>query len=86
MVVGAFHMKEPVKGMRARHELWKKKYPDLRHTHGPAYTGISNSRPETMALSRPPANMRNLPFDPLEFIDHLKELPFDSASEPGPGQ
>ena len=28
MVVGAFHMKEPFKRMRARHELWKKKFPD----------------------------------------------------------
>ena len=86
MVVGAFHMKEPFKRMRARHELWKKKYPDRRHTHGRAYTGISNARPETVALSKPPADMKNLPFDPLEFIKHLHELPFDPAGEPGLGQ
>jgi len=72
--------------MRARHELWKRKFPDRRHKHGPAYTGISNARPATVALSRPPAEMKNLPFDPLEFIEHLGELPFDPASEPGPGQ
>ncbi len=86
MVVGAFHMKEPFKRMRARHELWKKKYPDLPHKHGPAYTGISNARPATRALSNPPANWKDLPFNPLEFIEHLDELPFDPASEPGLGQ
>ena len=86
IVVGGFHMKEPFKRMRARHELWKKKYPDRAHKHGPAYTGISNARPATLSLSKPPTDLRSLPFDPLEFIDHLDELPFDSASEPGPGQ
>jgi len=86
MVVGAFHMKEPFKRMRARHELWKQKYPDRERKHGPAYTGISNARPATRALSKPPADMKKLPFDPLEFIQHLDELPFDPASEPGPGQ
>ena len=34
--------------MRARHELWKKKYPDRAHKHGPAYTGISNARPANL--------------------------------------
>ena len=86
IVVGGFHMKEPFKRMRARHELWKKKYPDREAPHGPAYTGISNARPETLALSKPPVDFKELPFDPLEFIKHLGELPFDPASEPGPGQ
>ncbi len=45
------------------------KYPDLPHKHGPAYTKIANARPETRALSKPPADMKNLPFDPLEFIE-----------------
>ncbi len=86
IVVGGFHMKEPFKRMRARHELWKKKYPDLRHKRGPAYTGISNARPATLSLSKPPADMKSLPFNPLEFIEHLGDIPFDPASEPGPGQ
>ncbi|TWT81245.1 Arylsulfatase precursor [Planctomycetes bacterium CA13] len=86
MVVGAFHMKEPFKRMRARHELWKQKYPDREHRHGPAYTGISNARPATLSLSKPPADLKSLPFDPLEFIEYLDDLPFDAASEPGPGQ
>jgi arylsulfatase A-like enzyme len=60
--------------------------PDREAPHGPAYTGISNARPETLALSKPPVELKDLPFDPLEFIKHLGELPFDAASEPGPGQ
>ena len=84
--LAAFHMKEPFKRMRARHELWKKKYPDRAHKHGPAYTGISNARPATMALSKPPADLKKLPFDPLEFIKQLDQIPFDPSSEPGPGQ
>ena len=86
MVVGAFHMKEPFKRMRARHELWKQKYPDREHKHGLAYTGISNARPATLALSRPPVDLKKLPFDPLEFIKQLDQIPFDPSSEPGPGQ
>ena len=86
ITVGGFHMKEPFKRMRARHELWKLKYPDRKAHHGPAYTGISNARPETVALINPPADLKKLPFDPLEFIEHLDQLPFDPAGEPGPGE
>lgn len=86
MVVGAFHMKEPFKRMRARHELWKKKFPDREHKHGPAYTGIANARPATKALSKPPADLQKLPFDPLEFIKQLDQIPFDPSPEPGPGR
>ena len=28
---------------------------------------------------------RKLPFDPLEYVDHLDELPFDPAMDPGIG-
>jgi arylsulfatase len=42
----------------------------------------STSLPETIALSDPPAWLRNLPFDPLEYIEHLDELPFDPNGEP----
>jgi len=84
-VVGGFHMKEPFKRMRARHELWKKKYPDRHHKRAPAYTGIANARPETVAISQPPAAMKELPYDVFEFIQYLDELPFDAAGDPGPG-
>jgi arylsulfatase len=61
--------------MRARHELWKKRYPDKKQAHGPAWTGIANARPETKALLKPPLDLKNLPFDPLQYLGH--ELPFD---------
>lgn len=86
VIVGGFHFKEPFRRMRARHELWKKKYPDISAASGPAYTGITNARPETKALSQPPVNLKRLPFNPLEFIERLDELPFDPASEPGIGE
>ena len=85
IVVGGFHMKEPFKRMRARHELWKKKYPDRHHTRGPSYTGISNARPETIAVSKPPAALKELPYDVLEFIEQLDDLPW-VGDESGPGQ
>jgi arylsulfatase len=76
IVVGGFHMKEPFKRMRARHELWKEKYPDRHHKRGPSYTGISNARPATIAVSEPPAAMKELPYDVLDFIDKLDDLPW----------
>ena len=79
VVVGGFHMKEPFKRMRARHELWKQKYPDRHHKRGPSYTGIANARPETIAVSRPPEALKNLPFPVLEFIEELDDLPYDGG-------
>jgi arylsulfatase len=76
------HFKEPFRRMRTRHKLWKKKYPDRPPAHGPEYMGISNARPETRALINPPVDFENRPFDPLEFIEHLDELPFDPTGEP----
>jgi arylsulfatase A-like enzyme len=86
IVVGGFHMKEPFKRMRARHELWKKKYPDRHHKRAPAYTGIANARPETIAISEPPEALNNLPYDVLERIEQLDDLPYDGGDRSGPGQ
>ena len=86
LLINMLHFKEPFNRMRARHELWIEKYPNYERARGPAYTGISNARPETIALSNPPAWLRNLPFDPLEYIEQLDELPFDPSGEPDPGQ
>jgi arylsulfatase len=86
IVVGGFHMKEPFKRMRARHELWKEKYPDRHHKRAPAYTGIANARPETIAISKPPAALKELPYDVLEFIEQLDDLPYDAGGDPGPGE
>ena len=86
IVVGGFHMKEPFKRMRARHELWKEKYPDRHHKRAPAYTGIANARPATIAISRPPAALKELPYDVLQFIEQLDNLPYDASGDPGPGE
>ena len=85
VVVGGFHMKEPFKRMRARHELWKEKYPDRHHKRAPSYTGIANARPETIEVSQPPAAMKELPFDVLEFIEKLDDLPWEGKDNSGPG-
>jgi len=37
--------------MRARHELFKKKYPDVPDAHGIPCTGLTNARPETLAIA-----------------------------------
>lgn len=74
LMTTVFHHQEAFNRMRARHELWMKKYPNKPAARGPAYTGLSNARPETQALSKPPVDRKKLPFDPLEYIDH--ELPW----------
>ncbi|MGH7411332.1 MAG: sulfatase-like hydrolase/transferase, partial [Candidatus Methylomirabilis sp.] len=75
------HFYEPFNRMRAQHELWKKKYPDQPAGYGPAFTGLSNARPETLALSKPPVDLKTLPFDPLEVIEDVDRLPFDPNAE-----
>lgn len=84
MLVNALPQNEAFARMRKRHELWKQKYPDSTRAHGPAFTGLSNARPETKALSEPSVDMKKLPFDPLEFIGH--ELPWDAHVDPDIGQ
>jgi arylsulfatase len=71
------HFLEPFKRMRTLHELWKKKYPDQPAGYGPAYTGLSNARPETLALSQPTVDLKTLPFNVLEVIEDMDRLPFD---------
>lgn len=68
--------------MRARHELWIKKYPNREAGRGPAFTGISNARPETLGVNTTTVDLDDLPFDPLEYIDHLDELPTGPSGEP----
>ena len=81
MLVNMMHFKEPFQRMRARHEIWKKKYPDRPAAYGPAYGGIVNARPETKALRNPPADLKKLPFDLEDVIDHLDQLPFDPTTD-----
>lgn len=55
------------------------KYPDSPETHGILWTGISNATPGLKTLAEPPQALQNMPFDPLEFIEHLDELTFDPS-------
>jgi arylsulfatase len=55
--------------MRARHELFKKKYPDVENAKGIPYTGLSNARPETKAIAdRVKAVADSMPFDVEEYL------------------
>ena len=71
ITVGGFHFKEPFRRMRARHELWIKKYPHRDRAHGSRLHRLVECQAETLALIKPPVEFKTLPFDPLEFIEHL---------------
>jgi len=86
MLVNLIHLKSPFNRMRLRHELWMKKYPNSTEKHGIPWTGIDNATPEVKALANPYINLDKLPFDPLEYIEHLDELPFDPNLDPGIGR
>ncbi len=83
MMVNTFHLNEAFVRARARHELWKLKYPNSGRAHGIAYAGLANARPDTKALGVPPANMDDLPFDIFEFMEY--ELPWEMRSDPDIG-
>jgi len=85
MLVNLIHLKSPFNRMKLRHELWKKKYPDSQEVHGIPWTGIENATPEVKALAKPAVDLSKLPFDPLEYIEHLDELPFDPDMDAGIG-
>jgi len=85
MLVNLIHMKSPFNRMKLRHDLWKKRYPDSKEVHGIPWTGIENATPEVRALARPRIDREKLPFDPLEYIKHLDQLPFDPDMDPGFG-
>jgi arylsulfatase A-like enzyme len=63
-LVPLIHTQGQFNRMRARHDLMKKKYPDVGNARGIPLTGLSNARPETLAIK-----------DEIERT--LKELPFD---------
>ena len=49
-------------------------------------TKARNARAETIALSRPPLDLKTLPFDVLQYIEHMDRLPFDPNAEPDLGR
>ena len=86
MLANLIHLKSPFTRMRLRHELWKKKYPDAKEVHGIPWTGLENPTPEIQALAKPKLDLKKLPFDPLEYVEHLDQLPFDPNMDPDIGR
>ena len=85
MLVNLIHLKSPFNRMKLRHDLWKEKYPDSKEKHGIPWTGLENPSPEIQALANPRINASQLPFDPLEYVEHLDQLPFDPNMDAGLG-
>lgn len=52
LMVPLLHFNASFVRMKERHEELKEKYPDKDQAHGPAFTGISNARPETKNLEK----------------------------------
>jgi arylsulfatase A-like enzyme len=86
MLVNLIHLKSPFNRMKLRHEIWKQTYPDSKEARGVPWTGIANATPEILALGKPKIDANKLPFDPLQYVEHLDELPFDPTMDPGLGQ
>ena len=68
-LVPLIHTLGQFKMMRARHELMKEQFPDKPHGRGVPLTGLSNARPETLAISeRLESNFSELPFTVQDFL------------------
>ena len=75
LMVHVFHLQAAFKRMRARHELWIKKFPNTHGASGPAFTGLSNARPETVALGAPPVDLDRRPKGPRQaLISRLHDM------------
>ena len=79
------HLKSPFNRMKIRHDLWKRKYPDSKEKHGIPWTGVSNASQDVKDFAKPRIDASELPFDPLEYVEHLDQLPFDPDMDPGLG-
>ncbi|AXT25549.1 sulfatase [Ruegeria sp. AD91A] len=86
MLTNLIHLKRPFNRMVLRHNLWKQKYPDRPEKHGIPWTGIANASEALKREQDPQIVLKDLPFDPLEYIEHLDELPFDRSMDPSIGQ
>ena len=68
----------PIEGMcntmRARHELWKEKYPDRPEARGFPFTGIANARPETIRASMARFKKSDIPFDIKKVMRRSEEF------------
>jgi len=69
-LVPLIHTQGQFNRMLARHELMKKKYPDVPNGKGIPYTGLANARPETLAIAaRVKAAVESMPFDVTEYLE-----------------
>jgi arylsulfatase len=69
-LVPLIHTQGQFNQMVARHELFKKKYPDVENGKGIPYTGLSNARPETKAIAkRVRAVVDSMPFNLEEYLE-----------------
>ncbi|MGI9667515.1 MAG: sulfatase-like hydrolase/transferase [Acidimicrobiia bacterium] len=70
LLVPMVHTYSQFDRIRARHELWNEKYPHRDKARGIPFTGLSNARPETLAIGEKlEALQDDLPFDAFEFMD-----------------
>jgi len=70
LLVPLIHTSGQFNRMRVRHELMKKRYPDMPNAKGIPLTGLSNARPETLALEAELKRVLDLlPFDAAEYIE-----------------
>jgi len=78
VLVPLIHTQGQFDRMRARHELMKKKYPDVQNARGIPLTGLSNARPETKAIAE---NVkRTIDAMPFKLDDYLEmEMPWDQS-------
>lgn len=65
--------------MKARHELWIRKYPHGKHVRGMPLQGLENPRPAVKRAGEFRMNAKDIPFDPKEFLEH--EMPYDRSME-----
>ena len=69
-LVPLIHTQGQFNQMWARHELMKKKYPDVPNAKGIPYRGLSNARPETLAIAdRVQEAVESMPFDVRELLE-----------------
>ncbi|WP_299587465.1 sulfatase-like hydrolase/transferase [uncultured Microbulbifer sp.] len=69
-LVPLIHTQGQFNHMVARHQLFKKKYPDVPSGTGIPYTGLANARPETKAIGqRVRAVVDEMPFSIEEYLE-----------------
>jgi len=51
-LIPMIHMQGQFAAMRERHEMFKKRYPDMPNGHDVPYGGLSNARPETLEIGK----------------------------------